>query len=132
MTGFTAGRGMLTNQRENTDVMVKPNFVLPGNLVVTLAALGALFFLVDIIRLVAAVTGCVDFPGFGAGKVAGRAPQLFMPAFKREVGFSVMIKGRDIPSLGGVAILALLAIRAVVNVVSTMTAITATRFSALF
>ena len=101
--------------------MVKANLVLPGNLIVTLVTLGSLFFLVDIIRFVTAVTGGVDFPGFGAGKVAGRAPQLFMPAFKREVGFSVMIKGRDIPSLGGVAILALLAIRAVVNVVSTMT-----------
>jgi hypothetical protein len=73
MTGFTACSGMLTNQRENTDVMVKANLVLPGNLIVTLAALGALFLLVDIVRFVAAVTGGVDFPGFSTGKVASRA-----------------------------------------------------------
>jgi hypothetical protein len=29
MTGFATGCGMLTNQRENTDVMVKANLVLP-------------------------------------------------------------------------------------------------------
>ncbi len=94
MTGFTADRGMLPNQREVTDVMIKLNLVLPGNLIVTLAALGALFLLVDIIQLVAAITGGVDFLAFGTGKVAGRAQQFFMPPLEREVGFNIMIKGR--------------------------------------
>ena len=132
MTGFAADRGMLTNQREYTDVMVKANLVLPGNFIVTLAALGSLFFLVDIIRFVTAVAGGVDFPGFSAGEVASRTQQLLMPALEREVGFSVMIKGRDIPSFGGVTILALLAIRSMVYVVITMTAITVTWISAFF
>ena len=48
--------------------MVKSNLVLPGNLIVTLSALGALFLLVGIIQLMAAITGGVDFLGFSAGK----------------------------------------------------------------
>jgi hypothetical protein len=132
MTGFTADRGMLTNQRENTDVMIKSNLVLPGNLIVALAALGALFLLVGIIQLVAAITGGVDFPAFGVGKVAGRTQQFFMPTLEREVGFGVMVEGRRIPAFGSVAILALLAIRPSVNVIVTMAAITVTRLSALF
>jgi len=132
MTGFATGRGMLANQRENTDVMVKPNLVLPGNLVVTLAAVGALFLLVGIILLMAAIAVGVDCPGFSAGKMAGRAQQLFMLTLEREVGFSVMIKGCKLPSPGAVTILALLAIRSFMNIVSSMTAITVTRFSALF
>ena len=98
----------------------------------TLAALGALFFLVGIIRLVAAIAGGVDFLAFSAGEMASHAQQVFMPAFEREVGFSVMIKGRKFPSFGGVAILALLAIRSFMNIVSTMTAITVARLFAIF
>jgi hypothetical protein len=55
-----------------------------------------------------------------------------MPALEREIGFSVMIKGRDIPSFGGVTILTLLAIRSIVYVVITMTAITVTWNSTFF
>ena len=132
MTGFATGRGMLTNQWENTDVMVKPNLVLPGNLVVTLAALGALFLLVGVILLMAAIAGGVDCPGFCAGKMAGCAQQVFMSTLEWEVGFSVVIKGCKLPPPGAVTILALLAIRSLVNVVSTMTAITVTRCSAIF
>jgi len=93
MTGFTTGRVMLTNQWENTQVMVKAYLVLPRNLIVTLATLGALFFLVDIVRLMAAITGGIDFPGFITGKVASLAHQFFVSTLQREVGFIVMIKG---------------------------------------
>ena len=123
---------MLTNQRENTDVMIEANFVLPGDFIVTLAAVGTLFFLVGIVQLMAAITGGIDFPGFSAGPVASRTQQFFMPPFERKVGFSVMIEGRRIPSFGRVAILTLLAIRPVMNIVSTMTAVTVTRLSAFF
>jgi hypothetical protein len=99
---------------------------------VTLTALGALFFLVGIILLVAAIAGGVDFPAFGAGEMASRAQQVLVPALEREVGFGVMIKGRKFPSFGGVAILALLAIRSFMNIVSTMTAITVPRLFTVF
>ena len=132
MTGFTTGRVMLANQWENTQVMVKAYLVLPRNLIVTLATLGALFFLVDIVQLMAAVTGGIDFPGFITGKVASLAHQFFMSTLQREVGFSVMIKGRDIPSSGCVTILTLLAIPPLVNVVSAMAAVTVSRLSAIF
>ena len=98
----------------------------------TLAALGALFFLVGIILLMAAIAGGVDFPAFGAGEMASRAQQVLVPALEREVGFSVMIKGRKFPSFGGVAILALLAIRSFMNIVSAMTAITVPRLFTVF
>ena len=72
--------------------MVKANLVLPGNLIVTLATLGTLFFLVGIIQLVAAITGGIDFLGFSASSVASFAFQFFMPTSEWEVGLSVMIK----------------------------------------
>jgi len=112
--------------------MIKANLVLPGNLIVTLATLGALVFLVDIVRLMATVTGGIDFPVFITGKMASRAHQFFMSTLQREIGFSVMIKGRDIPSFGCVTILALLAVGLVVNVVSAMAAVAVTRVSAIF
>jgi hypothetical protein len=112
--------------------MIKANLVLPGNFVVTLITLGTLVFLVDIVLLMAAVTGGIDCPGFITGKVTSRAHQFFMATLQREVGFSVVIEGRDIPSSGCVTILALLAISLVVNVVSAVAAVTVTRVSAIF
>jgi hypothetical protein len=111
--------------------MIKTNLVLPGNLIVTLVALGTLVFLVDIVRLVAAITGGIDFPVFITGKMTSRTHQFFMSTLQREIGFSVVIKGRDIPSFGCVTILALLAVGLVVNVVSAMATVTVTRVSAI-
>jgi hypothetical protein len=132
MTGFTTVRGMLANQWKTSQVMIKANLVLPGNLIVTLATFGTLVFLVNIVLLMAAVTGGIDVLGFITGKMAGRAHQFFVCAPQREVGLSVMIKGRDVPAFGGVTILALRAVSLVVDVVSAVAAIAVARVSAIF
>jgi hypothetical protein len=132
MTGFTTDRVMLTNQWENTQVMVETNLVLPGNFVMTLVALGALFLLMRIVQLMAAITGGIDLPGFITGKMASRAQQFLMPTPQGEVGFSVVIEGRNIPSSGRVTILALFAVLSLVDVVSAMAAITVARIFAIF
>jgi len=112
--------------------MVEANLVLPGNLIVTLVALGALFLLMGIVQLMTAITGGIDFPGFITGKVASRTQQFLMSPPQRKVGFSVMIEGRNIPSFGRVTILALLAILPLVDVVSAMAAVTVSWISAIF
>ena len=112
--------------------MVEANLVLPGNLIVTLVALGALFLFMGIVQLMTAITGGIDFPGFITGKVASRTQQFLMSPPQRKVGFSVMIEGRNIPSFGRVTILALLAILPLVDVVSAMAAVTVARISTIF
>lgn len=85
-----------------------------------------------IIQLMAAITGGVDFLGFSVGRVTSFTFKFFMLASKWEIGFSVMLKCRDIPSFGAMTILALLAMGFIVYIVFTMTAITLARFPAIF
>ena len=132
MTGFTTGCVMLANQWENTQVMVKANLVLPGDLIVALLTAFALFLLMGIIQLMAAITCGVDFLGFSVRRVTSFTFKFFMLASQREVGFFVMIKGRLIPPFGGMTILAFLAMGFIVYIVFAMTAITLTRCSAIF
>ena len=80
----------------------------------------------------AAITVGVDFLGSGVSRVTGFAFQFFVLTFKREVGFSVMIKLRAIPTFGRMTILALLAMGFVVYIVFTMAAVTLAWFSAVF
>jgi len=74
----------------------------------------------------------IDFLGSGVSRVTGFAFQFFVLTSKREVGFSVMIKLRAIPTFGRMTILALLAMGLIVYIVLTMAAVTLTGFSAVF
>jgi hypothetical protein len=128
MTGFTADCGMLADERETTQVMVESNFFLPGNFIVTLAALGALFFFMNIVLFVTAVTGGINFFGFGANGMTCFTDQLFMRAIEREIGVCVVIKFCILPSRHDMTILAFFTVQLVVNVIRTMAAVTITWF----
>ena len=127
MARFTADHGMLTDECEIAQVVIETNFVLPGNIIVTLIAAGALVTLVHIILLMAAVTVYFDFFGLGAKRMTCLAYQTFMCAFEREFSVCAVIKFDIPPTSGNMAILALFAVQLVMYIIGAMTAVTVTR-----
>ena len=107
MTGFTTDCGMLADERETAQIMVESNFFLPGNFIVTLVALGALFIFMNIVLFVAAVTGGINFLCFSANGMTCLADQVFMRTVEREIGVCVVIKFCILPSRDDMTVLAL-------------------------
>ena len=93
MTGFATGHGVLTNQREISQVVVVANILYPPCiLVMTAITLFPQLFFVSILVLMATVTGFVGFL-FRAGFMAGLATGVPVCSFQREFCFFVVIKG---------------------------------------
>jgi len=107
MTGFTTDCGMLADERETAQIMVESNFFLPGNFIVTLVALGALFIFMNIVLFVAAVTSGINFLCFSANCMTCLAGQVFMRTVEREIGVCVVIKFCILPSRDDMTVLAL-------------------------
>jgi hypothetical protein len=101
--------------------VIEANPGLPGGIVVTPIAGGAEFFLVRIVRPVAAVTGRIDFIRTGAGLVAGRAGEIFVTAGERKPGPGVVVEARILPAGIAMAILAFSAVRSGMNVILAVT-----------
>jgi hypothetical protein len=127
MARFTADHGMLTDECEIAQVVIETNLVLPGNIIVTLIAAGALVTLVHIILFMAAVTVFFDFFGLGAKRMACLAYQVFMCTFEREFGVYAVIKFDIPPTPGNMAALAFFAVQLVMNIILFMAAVTVTR-----
>lgn len=92
MAGLTTERSVLAYERETAQIMVKSNLFLPGNFVVALAALFTLLIFVNIVLLVAAVTGGINFLGFGADRMACLANQAFMRTNECKIGVCVVVE----------------------------------------
>jgi hypothetical protein len=92
MARFTADHGVLADEGEIAQVVIETNLVLPGNIIVTLIASGALVTFVHIILFMAAVTAFFDFFGLGAKRMTCIANQNFMCAFEREFSICTVIK----------------------------------------
>jgi len=107
MAGFTTEHGMLTYERKFTQIMVKSNCVLPGDLAVALLTLVTLFVVMGIVLFMAAVTAGIDFFCFGANGMTCLAYQVLMRAVEREIGVCVMVEFSISPAFNDMAILAL-------------------------
>jgi hypothetical protein len=110
MAGFAAEYGMLAYQRKFTQVMVKTNRVLPGNLTVALLTIFTLFVVVGVVLFMATVTTGIDFLGFGAYGMTCLAYQVLMCTVECEIGVCVMIEFCIPPASNDMAILAFLAV----------------------
>lgn len=123
VTGLTARCGMLADQREIGQIVIKADILQPGNFAVTLIAFDALLALVHVVLFVTAVAGGVNFLGFGTEGVTGLARQAVVRAMEREIGISPMIEFCVRPAPDDMAILAFLAVQAVMRIVGTMAAV---------
>ena len=118
----------MADERETAQIMVESNFFLPGNFIVTLAALGALLILMNIVLFVTAVTGGINFFCFSANGMTCFTDQLFMRAVECEISVCVVIKFCILPSRDDMTVLAFFTVQLVMNIICTMAAVTITRF----
>ena len=128
MAGFTTDCGMLADERETAQIMVESNFFLPGNFIVTLVALGALFIFMNIVLFVAVVTSGINFLCFSTNCMTCLADQVFMRTVEREIGVCVVVKFCILPSSDDMTVLAFFTVQLVMNIIGTMAAVTITRF----
>lgn len=112
--------------------MIETNPVLPGNIIVTVIAAGALVTLVHIILFMAAVTVFFDFFGLGAKPMTCLAYQTFMCALEREFSACAVIKFDIPPTSRNMAVLALFTVQLVMYIIGAMAAVTVTRIVVMF
>lgn len=98
VTGFATDRRVLPDQRKFSQVMIETHVHLPADFVMAAGAIGALFLCVAVVELVTAVTIGIDFLGFGADCMAGRAGEVGMGAVEREIGICIVIEFRVCPA----------------------------------
>ncbi len=107
MAGFAAEHGVLTQQWEFTQFVIETNPFLPGPVVVAACAVLTECALMNVILTVATMAIGLQLAVFDTTGMAGLADQCCMSTAQRKPGFCVMVEGRQVPSLDGVAVAAL-------------------------
>ncbi|MCP4982670.1 MAG: hypothetical protein GY935_19510, partial [Gammaproteobacteria bacterium] len=126
MANFTTDHRVLTYQWELAQIMVKAHVLLPRNFLMALVAFGSLIAVMDIILLVAAETGRIDFLAFCANDMTGVADQILMRTVECEIRVCAMVKLRISPAPDDVAVLTFFAVQLIVCIVGAVAAIAIT------
>lgn len=93
VAGFAPHHGMLTNQREFTEVVIVAHILQPpGSFVMTVVAKLAFLLLVRVLVLVTAVTIGIEFHILGTHLVTGLATGLLVSTTQWKLGFLAMVE----------------------------------------
>jgi len=120
MTLFAPGHGVQTEQREIRQVVLEEDVLAPGVFAVTVAATRALLAAMDVIAHVTTRAPTIDSGISGGSHVTLIASRFPMRPAKRELGRSVMIKGRHFPVSFTVTARTVLAVSPAVLIVQAM------------